>query len=107
MIQISLQIKNKTGLQTVPRPVEQVHYFGGWVEGAKSLWCQGFADRQTYRTGGGARYIEVGKKLLETGQTGTHTQTDRQDWQLNRAFQCECSKQTFKMNVLRKNHWEV
>ena len=21
----------------------------------KSLWCQGFADRQTYRTGGGAR----------------------------------------------------
>ena len=30
---------NKTGLQPVSRPVEQVHYFGGWVECAKSLWC--------------------------------------------------------------------
>ena len=27
--------KNKTGLQPVSRPVELVHYFGGWVEG---LW---------------------------------------------------------------------
>ena len=35
---------NKIGLQ----PVEQVHYFGRWVEGTKSLWCQDFADRQTY-----------------------------------------------------------
>ena len=26
---------NKTGLQPVSRPVELVHYFGGWVEG---LW---------------------------------------------------------------------
>ena len=42
-------IINKTGLQPVSRTVEQVHYFGGWVEGAISLWCQGFADR----TGGG------------------------------------------------------
>ena len=25
---------NKTGLQPVSRPVELVHYFGGWVEGA-------------------------------------------------------------------------
>ena len=24
---------NKTGLQPVSRPVELVHYFGGWVEG--------------------------------------------------------------------------
>ena len=32
--------------------MEQVNFFGGWVEGAKSLWCQGFADRQPYRTGG-------------------------------------------------------
>ena len=24
---------NKTGLQPVLRPVEQVYYFGGWVEG--------------------------------------------------------------------------
>ena len=26
-------ISNKTGLQPVSRPVELVHYFGGWVEG--------------------------------------------------------------------------
>ena len=26
---------NKTGLQPVSRPVDLVHYFGGWVEG---LW---------------------------------------------------------------------
>ena len=32
---------NKTGLQPVSRPVEQVHYFGGWVNGSKSLWYQG------------------------------------------------------------------
>ena len=31
------KFKNKTGLQPVSRPVEQVYYFGGWVEGAKSL----------------------------------------------------------------------
>ena len=37
----------KTGLQPVSRPVEQVHYFVGWVECSKSLWCQEFADRQT------------------------------------------------------------
>ena len=38
--------RNKTGLQPVSRPVEQVQYFGGLVDGAKSLWCLGFADRQ-------------------------------------------------------------
>ena len=38
------QVK-KTGLQPVSRPVERVHYFGRWAELAKSLWCQGFADR--------------------------------------------------------------
>ena len=37
---------NKTGLQPVSRPVKQVHYFGGWVQGVKSRWCQGFADGQ-------------------------------------------------------------
>ena len=26
---------NKTGLQPISRPVELVHYFGGWVEGPK------------------------------------------------------------------------
>ena len=31
--------------------VEQVYYFLRWVVGAKSLRCQDFADRQTYRTG--------------------------------------------------------
>ena len=45
-----------------------VHYYYWWVEGAKSIWCQGFADRQTYRTGGGTRYIEVGTKVSVTGQ---------------------------------------
>ena len=39
--------------------MEQVHYFGGWVEGSKSLWCQGFTDRQKYRTGGGAGCITI------------------------------------------------
>ena len=52
-----------TGLQPGLRPVEQVHYFEGWVEGAKSLWCQGFAERQPYRTGGGSRFIKVGTKV--------------------------------------------
>ena len=53
---------NKTGLQPVPRPVQQVHYFEGWVEGAKPHWCQGFADRQTHRTDGGTRCTKVGTK---------------------------------------------
>ena len=35
---------NKTGLQTVSRPVELVHYFGGWVE---------VANKQTDRTDDG------------------------------------------------------
>ena len=28
------------------------------LEDAKSLWCQGFADRQAHRTGGGSRCIK-------------------------------------------------
>ena len=32
--------------------MEQVHCFGGWEDGAKSLWCPDFADRQTYKTSG-------------------------------------------------------
>ena len=44
-------IDNKTGVQPVPRPAKQVHYFGGWVQGAKSLWYQGFADRPMYWSG--------------------------------------------------------
>ena len=55
-------MNNKTGLQPVSRPVERVHYFGGWVEGEKFLWCQGFADRQPYRTGESSRCIKVGKQ---------------------------------------------
>ena len=35
---------NKTGLQPVSRPLELVHYFGGWVEGPK---------KQTDRTNSG------------------------------------------------------
>ena len=29
--------QNKTGLQPVSRPVELVHYFGGWVEGPSKV----------------------------------------------------------------------
>ena len=36
--------ENKTGLQPASRPVERVHYFGGWVEGS---------SKQTDRTDGG------------------------------------------------------
>ena len=32
-----IKLTNKTGLQSVSRRVEQVHYFGGWVEGGKYL----------------------------------------------------------------------
>ena len=35
---------NKTGLQLVSRPVDLVHFFGGWVEGL---------SKQTDRTDGG------------------------------------------------------
>ena len=37
-------LTNKTGLQPVSRPVELVHYFGGWVESPR---------KQTDRTDGG------------------------------------------------------
>ena len=33
---------------TDPTKLTNDLYFGGWVEGLKSLWCQDFADRQTY-----------------------------------------------------------
>ena len=56
-------MKNKTGLQPVSRPVELFHFFGGWVEHAKTLWCQGFADRQPYRIGGGSRSIKLTGKF--------------------------------------------
>ena len=36
--------QTRQGLQPVPRPVELVHYFGGWVEGP---------SKQTDRTDGG------------------------------------------------------
>ena len=44
-----LALVNKTGLQHVSRPVEQVHYIGGWVEGAvpsdaKTLQSDGSGD---------------------------------------------------------------
>ena len=57
---------NKTGLQPVSRPVDQVHYFGGWVEGAKSFWCQGFADRQPNRTGGGSSVQNPTNRLTDS-----------------------------------------
>ena len=56
--------KNKTGLQPVSRPVELVQYTEGWGVGVKSTLfkvfsCQDFADGQIYRTGIGARCINV------------------------------------------------
>ena len=43
-------MKTRQGYSLWNTPVEQGHYFGGWVDGAKSLWCPDFADRQTYWT---------------------------------------------------------
>ena len=40
---ICIHINNKTGLQSILRPVEQVPLLGGW--GAKSLWL---TDRQAF-----------------------------------------------------------
>ena len=48
---------NKTGLQSVSRPVELVHYFGGWVEGA---------SKQTNWTDGGWVQRTFGAKALQT-----------------------------------------
>ena len=42
LLQDQCSTGNKTGSQPAPRPVEQVHNFGRWGEGAKSLWCQGY-----------------------------------------------------------------
>ena len=44
----TLRIQNKTGLQPGQRPVDQVHYFGGWVAGGESLCWPDFADRQLF-----------------------------------------------------------
>ena len=82
---------NKTGLQPVSRPVEQVHYFGGWVEGAKSLWCQGFADRQPYRTGGGSRCVKVGTKVCKTQQTDLRTDISEGDSLTVSALACHAA----------------
>ena len=48
---------NKTGLQPVSRPVERVHYLGGWSRGSKSLWSQSSAD--SYIAGYACKYREV------------------------------------------------
>ena len=48
---------NKTGLQPVSRPMELVHYFGGWVE------CP---SKQTDRTDGGWVQSTFGAKAEET-----------------------------------------
>ena len=36
---IPITHENQTGLQPVSRPVEQAHYFEGWVKGCKSPFC--------------------------------------------------------------------
>ena len=45
-----LYIVNKTGLQPISRPLEQVQYFGVWVEarGCKVPLCLDLADRQEW-----------------------------------------------------------
>ena len=57
---------------------KQVHYSGGWVEGAKSFCAK---TRQADRSGG-ARCTIVGTKDCKTQQTDRQTerQTDRQNW---------------------------
>ena len=45
------------------RPVKQVHFFGGWVEGAKSLWRQDFVDRQSQSLS--SQMHKVGTKVCE------------------------------------------
>ena len=51
--------------------MQQVHYFGGWVDGAKSLWCPDFADRQTYKKERknlkSFEKVLVGKKIKKRG----------------------------------------
>ena len=48
-----LSLRNKTGLQTVSRPVEQVHYFGGWVGGTKPFGAKALqTDNHTGLVGG-------------------------------------------------------
>ena len=75
----------KAGLQPVSRPVEQVHYFGGWVEGSKSLWCQDLAGRQKW----GCQMLNTGHKILQN-PTCTCNNTDRQtDKQTERAIYVE------------------
>ena len=50
------RIFNKTGLQPVSRPMELVHYFGGWVEGA---------SKQTDMTDGGWVQSTFGAKTVQ------------------------------------------
>ena len=45
-------MKNKTGLQTVSKPVEQVPLFYGVGRGCKVLRCQGSTHRQTEKETG-------------------------------------------------------
>ena len=56
-------ISNKTGLQPVSRPVELVHYFGGWVEGP---------SKQTDRTDGGWVHKTFGAKAEQIELTALH-----------------------------------
>ena len=67
---------NKTGFQ----PVSMTCGTGSliWrVDRAKSFRCQGFADRQPYRTSGGSRCIKVGTKVHKSVQNPTGRHTDR------------------------------
>ena len=75
---------NKTGLQTVSRPVERVHYLGGWSGGL--FWQKKCSFRESAKRKFKNERIFGGK---------------------NHALQSECSKRTFKIKVLRKNHQEV
>ena len=57
---------NKTGLQPVSRPVELVHYFGGWVEGA---------SKRTDRTDGGLAQSTFGAKAANKTGGASRRQT--------------------------------
>ena len=68
---------NRTGLQPVSMTCEQVNYFRGWVEGAKSIWCQDFEYRHTCRTGA-TKCLQWAKKCANPNRETNKKKDKRQ-----------------------------